>query len=188
MKEKIKNFMFWLLISYSVLFVIFVLFNMFSIRTKIELSDNETNLKRYDILRERVSKLDESSCSVLLNEMIEAYGKTSFDGEVDLKVFYDMYWNGPSFLSFYMPIQKKCNMDSEVMGELGMPMDSINSITYVDNTIMNNMFNYELKIKDYTVRGVAEASISQLEYQTCKSSELDMIEKVLDYIGGKVNE
>ena len=74
------------------------------------------------------------------------------------------------------------------MSELGMPMDSINSITYVDNTIMNNMFNYELKISDYAVRGIAEASISQLEYQTCKSSELDMIEKVLDYIGGEVNE
>ena len=188
MKEKIKNFMFWLLISYSVLFVIFFIFNMFSIRTKIELKDNDTNLKRYASLSERVSKLEESSCSVLLNEMIDAYGKTSFDGEIDLNVFYDLYWNGPSFLSFYMPIQEKCNMSSEVMSELGMPMDSINSITYVDNTIMNNMFNYELKIRDYAVRGIAEASISQLEYQTCKSSELDMIEKVLDYIGGKINE
>ena len=188
MKEKIKNFMFWLLISYSVLFVIFFIFNMFSIRTKIELNDNDTNLKRYANLSERVSKLEESSCSILLNEMIDAYGKTSFDGEIDLNVFYDLYWNGPSFLSFYMPIQERCNMSSEVMSELGMPMDAVNSITYVDNIIMNNMYNYELKIRDYVVRGISEASISQLEYQTCKTSELDMIEKVLDYIGGEVNE
>ena len=52
-----------------------------------------------------------------------------------------------------MPIQEKCNMSSEVMSELGMPMDSINSITYVDNTIMNNMYNYELvnKVLDYYI-------------------------------------
>ena len=188
MKEKIKNFMFWLLISYSVLFVVFFVFNMFSINTKIELSDNATNLERYNELIERVSNLEESSCSLLLNEMLDAYGKTSFDGEIDLRDFYEMYWKGTSFLSFYMPIKEKCGISNEVMIELGMPMDSINSISYFDNIYMDNMFDYELKITDYTIRTIAEPSIRQLEYQTCKSSELDMIEKVLDYIGGEVNE
>ena len=91
MKEKIKNFMFWLLISYSVLFVVFFVFNMFSINTKIELSDNATNLERYNELIERVSNLEESSCSLLLSEMHDAYGRTSFDGEIDLRDFSDFF-------------------------------------------------------------------------------------------------
>ena len=188
MKEKIKTFLFNGLIFYSLIISILIVVNMFNIRTEIELNDNDSNLRRFNTLKERVSKLEENSCSILLNEMVDAYETTSFNGDVKLARLYEMYWEGPSFLQFYMQIKEKCNMTDEVMKELGIDNDSINSITYVDNTIMNNMFNYELKIRDYAVRGIAEASISQLEYQTCKSSELDMIEKVLDYIGGEVNE
>jgi hypothetical protein len=188
MKEKIKTFIYNTLIFYSLFIVVLILINMFSIKTKVELNDNETNIERLSSLKEKVSKLEENSCTTLINDMIKSYEKTSFNGEIELTRIYEIYWNGPSFINYYPMIKEKCNMSDEFMENLGIQNDVMNSITYIDNILNNSMFSYEIKLPDKTMRDIAEANITQIEYKTCKSSELDVIEKTLNNIGGVSNE
>lgn len=188
MKDKLKDFMFYSLLFFSIGVVCLFIVNMLTIKTKVELSDSETNLERWETLRDRVALLPENSCSLVLNNMIDMYKETSFDGEVSIKELSDMYYKGTSFIQFYLSIKEECGMSDDVMRGLGLPNDSMNSITYMENFILSHMFSYEFNIKDNLMRGVAEISISNIEYRTCKSSELDMIEKTLNYIGGVSNE
>lgn len=188
MKEKIKNFVFSMLLFYSIFVVLIIVINMFNLRGKIEIHDKEDNLNRLSDLKARANNLEKNSCGLLVDQMISKYEETSYDGEVILSEFYDLYWEGASFLQFYSSFKTECGMSDEKIKELDLDYDVLNSITFFENVVNKHMFYYEISLSDKYMREISEANIENIEYQTCKKSELDIIEKMINYVGGEYNE
>ena len=188
MKDKIKNFVFSMLLFYSIFVVLIIVINMFNLRGKIEIHDNEDNLNRLSDLKARANNLEKNSCGLLVDQMISKYEETSYDGEVILSELYDLYWEGASFLQFYSSFKTECGMSDEKIKELDLDYDVLNSITFFENVVNKHMFYYEISLSDKYMREISEASIGNIEYQTCKKSELDIIEKMINYVGGEYNE
>ena len=161
---------------------------MITIKKTLELTDSSENMVKINEFKKEINDLQESSCKTLLNEMIKAYEKTSFDGIVEYKDIYDIYWNGISFLSFYEDIIQDCNISKEKMQSMNMPYYVLNSTSFVDNLVSKKMFDYEIGIKDKFFRESAETNRIGLDYKLSKQSEIIMIENILKTIGGNINE
>lgn len=200
MKEKIKNLMFYGLIVYSILIVTLTLLNITNMNKTIDVSDSYENLTKIKNLKTKIETLPENTCKSLLNEMIASYENTSFmqhitndntnkkSTELTNSKLYEIYWNGPSFLSFYERIIKDCDITKEKMQSMNMPHHVINSTEFIDNIVSDKMFDYEIKITDRTMRKIQESNRLTLDYKLSKQSEIIVIEKILDTIGGNVNE
>lgn len=188
MKDKIKSLIQYMLISYMIIIMILTIVNMITIKKTLELTDSSENMVKINEFKKEINDLQDSSCKTLLNEMIKAYEKTSFDGIVKYKDIYDIYWNGTSFLSFYEDIIQDCNISKEKMQSMNMPYYVLNSTSFVDNLISKKMFDYEIGIKDKFFRESAETNRIGLDYKLSKQSEIIMIENILKTIGGNINE
>lgn len=184
MKEKIKIFLLNGLICYSIIILFLMIMNIFNFKYEIELYDNEANNHEIISLKKRVNKLDDSSCKNVLNDMINVYEQTSYDGKVELTELYKQYWDGPSFLAFYNEIKEQCNITDDEMKGLNFPHYTINSILYMEEIVPKYMMQYEINIKDLNIREISEPNTINLSYGNSKESQLIMIETLLDYIGG----
>lgn len=188
MKEQIKNILFYTLITYSLFIVILTIINIFNINKFIELSDSDENITKINELKKEIETLPNNECKTLLNNMITAYEKTSFEDKVTNNQLYEIYYNGNSFLSFYEETINKCNITKEKMKELNMPFYFISSTSFIDNLVSKKIFDYELKIKDTWMREISEPDRLNLDYKLNKQNEIIIIENILNNIGGNTNE
>lgn len=188
MRDNVKKYLFNFLICFCICIIVLTIYNIFNFKSEIYLSSNDENNIKYNLLKERINNLDDSSCSLLLKDMISTYEKTVYNGEVKLKDIYDVYYEGSSFFPYYSLIQEKCNISKEEMENMDMPFEFTNSVTFIENIVSKYLFQYEISIKDKFSRDIAESSIIGIEYQTCKKSQLSIIEKVLNYMGGEIDE
>ena len=185
MKEKIKTFIYNTLIFYSIIIIVLITINLFNTTKEIELYSNDENNQKYLYLKNEISKLEESSCKTLLNEMITTYETTNYNGIIKLSDIYEYYWNGKSFLDFYNQIKENCNISEDTMKKINMPEEAMESIIFTELIVQKYMFQYEINIKDINMRKILESDTINFNYNSSKSSELQMIEKVLNYIGEK---
>ena len=184
MRNKLKVFMFNSFLFYVIFIVILFIVNTINFTHEIELTNSDENNLKIIELKERINHLENSSCKSLLVEMSNLYEETSYDGNIELTDFYNKYFDNKSFLSFYGRIENECNIGNEEKKSMDLHKETLNSILYIENLLNKYMFQYEINFTDYYMHEIGESNIINLQYQLSKSSELNIIERILDYIGG----
>ena len=83
-KEKFKSIILNLSIFYMLVVSALVLFNIATAVSEIELNDSEENKAKIEELRLLNNSLKQDKCTEIINDMIDYYNDTSYNGSVKL--------------------------------------------------------------------------------------------------------
>lgn len=131
MKKDIRTGLLFVSIFYVVAIVCLMIMNFCLSTSSIELHDSDENVKKIKELRREALALEVNKCSVVINDMITYYEKTSFDGEVKLKDIYDMLnpdSDYKSFLPYYLEVKEHCGVTDEEREKYDYPNLFITSV------------------------------------------------------------
>ena len=181
MKEKIKVFLFNVSIFYSIVIVALMLFSYFSAKTKIELFDLEKNIERLNELKKEVALLKNNSCTDSINDLIKGYEATSYDGEVDLREWFNYSFDDDYFESF-SNVKETCNLTGDDMLEYDFPYNLVGRNILNDEIFNKYFYQYELGVKDFILRITSEPVLISSEYILIKRAELNVISDVIDVV------
>lgn len=185
MKKNIRNGLVFVSIFYVVSVVCLMIVNICLSTVTIELHDSEDNVKKIKELRQEALALEVNKCSVVINDMITHYEKTSYDGEVKLKDIYDMLnpdsdYN--SFLPFYLEVKEHCGVTDEEREKYDYPNLFITSVIQNEAIIQRYLYQYELSFKDLYFRMIAEPNLNNTEYLIAKRAEIKIISNVIEMV------
>lgn len=179
MKEKIKKILFNTAIFYSLFIVILMIITMFKISSTIELNDTYENKKKIIEYKEKVENLDQNECTKVINDVIEHYENTSYDGEVNLKIRFDKIMD-KGILSYYFDAQEKCNISEEEKEEHKLSLRFLTAQIQMEEIFQRYYFQYELNMKDLFFRLIVEPNLSSVEYKINRETILEIIESLIE--------
>ena len=186
MKEKVKSLLFSASIFYSVLIVGLMIFTFSIMTDSVELHYSDDNKSRLSEYKEIVSKLEDSECKNVINDIIKYYEDTSYNGKVNLKEMYD--YDGENGLLFYSIKSKEgCNISETDEKEYDLSTKFLSSIMYREGIYQRYGFQYELKFTDMYLRRIAEASIYSTEYHISRKTILDIISSLIEISSKEVS-
>lgn len=174
MKEKIKLFLFYLSIFYSVLVILGMIVNFVVSVHSIELKDSEENISKVENYKRELKTIPRNECTDVIDQMITYYEETSYDGHVNLKEMYNYHLKN-NFLSFYNDAKNGCNLSDETIDYYNLRMEFLSSEIPTDEIFQRYFFQYEIDFKDVLTRQLVEPLMHNIEYQISKASQIEII-------------
>ena len=183
MKKDIRTGLLFVSIFYVVAIVFLMIMNFCLSTSSIELHDSDENVKKIKELRREALALEVNKCSVVINDMITYYEKTSFDGDVNLKEKYDMLnQENVSFLEYYLQIKEHCGLTDEERDKYDYPHLFMTAAIQNEAMLQRYLYQYELGFKDLYFRMIAEPNLNNTEYLIRKRAELKAISSVIEMV------
>lgn len=180
MKEKIKGIIFTIAIVYSIVVVILMLYSYSTSIITISFTDKSDNINTLNKYKEDLKNIQESSCKIALNSLINHYERTSYNGIVNLK---DKYIEEDGTLKYAEAIIKNCNLKDDVRQKIALKM--ITSSIQFDEVLKELYFQYEIRIPDLNNRSIMEISLYTIRYEINRVNQLDTIEMLVDMLKGE---
>ena len=180
MKEKLKNYLFGISIFYSTIIILLITLNTITSTNTIELYDLKENKTKLNEYKNEISLLEQNSCTTTINQIINYYEKTSYNGEVDLKKFYNQGLE-ESILSLYMNAKENCNLTEDDIEYYNFPTKVLATTIWQEELLKNHYFQYELTFKDIFTRSIVEPEISNIEYKISKNLQLEIIRDLIEF-------
>lgn len=180
MKEKIKNSFFIISIAYSILVIVLMLYSYHTSINVIPFRDDEENLQALNDYKERLQNVNESSCKKALDNLINHYEKTSYDGDVNLQ---ELYFSEDYYLEYAADIFNNCNLNKEERESIAIKM--ITASIQLDEIFQRLSFQYELRIPDLTNRDIMAIDTNTIEYNINRKNQLEIIKIVTDILEGE---
>lgn len=178
MKNKIRNSLFVISIVFVITFLFLEIVNVVTYSDKIELEDREENLERLNDYKEKIDKLEDSSCKTSLEKFVKRYEDTSYNGKTSLKDIYNNL-DADSYASSYIDIKNNCNITDEEVKEHELTYYILDCMITYEEFYNNIRFPYEIRVHDKLMREIAEPSLDSVRYFKIKRSELSFIKNVL---------
>ena len=186
MKEKIKSILLVISVFYVVIIVILMIFKINNFVTTVQLTDSDENKNKLNEYKEELALLEKNDCTSLIGELIKHYEDTSYDGVVKIKDMWS-YDENNGFLSFYTKIKETCNYDDEILKKYNLPSNFVTASIQRDELYQRFYFQYELGFLDIYMRDIAAATITSIEYNINRSTELEVIESLIEiYSKGEI--
>jgi len=179
MKENFKKIIFGISIFYSFVIIILMIITINNMVTTIELHDTEENKVKLNEYKDKLSTLKQDSCTGVINEIINHYEETSYDGEVNLKEMYEYDFDN-SLLSYYIKVKDNCNITDEIAKQYNLPNKFVTGSIQRDEIYLPYYFQYELGFDDYITRLIVEPQLYNTEYQINRVAELEIIFALID--------
>jgi hypothetical protein len=183
MKEKInlKTIVATLLFAYMIGVVCLMIFNYNTAVKSIELHDTKENIIQLNELSKEAENVKNTACREKIEELIQKYEDTSYQGEISLKDFYlGAVHKGGSILSYYPIIKEACYISEEDNEKYNFPYLFTFALLPDDEIMKEYVFQYELHLKDYFTRDVLDARLAGIEYQIERKNELMIISKLIE--------
>ena len=183
MKEKInvKNFISTLLTAYMVIVACLVIFNYSTAVKSVDLFDSQDNIELLNDLKQEAYYIRNTQCRDIINELIQKYEDTSYNGKTSLKSFYiSAVKKGDSIISYYPRLREACYISDEEGQKYNFPYLFTSALTPDDEIMKEFIFQYELHVKDYFTRDVLDFQIANVEYQIQRKSELAIISSLIE--------
>jgi hypothetical protein len=180
LKEKIKEIIFTIAILYSIVIVILMIYSYnTSINTMpfTDESDNITTLNKY---KEDLKNIEESSCKTALNNLINHYERTSYNGIVNLK---DKYLDEDGVLKYAEAIFKDCSLKDDIRQKIAIK--TISSSIQIDEVLKELYFQYEIRVPDLNNRSIMEMNFNTIRYKINRENQLEVIEILVDMLKGE---
>lgn len=182
-KKNIRTGLLFVSIFYIVSVVGLMIVNFCLSTSNVELHDSDDNVKKIKELRQEALALEVNKCSVVINDMINYYEKTSYDGEVNLKKMYEEVWNDDfSFLSYYSQIKEHCGLSDEERKKYDYPNLFINASIQNDEIYHRYLYQYELGFKDLYLRLIVEPNFNNIDYRIGKTAQVNVISNVIEMV------
>lgn len=179
MKHKIKNILFIISIFYSIVILTMTGITTFNMTDTIKLNDKKENKETLKNYKKQLSELEQNDCTNAIGKIIKNYEETSYNGDVNLREMYE-YDIENSILSYYEEAKNKCQISEEDEEKYNLPIKFITVSIQRDEIYQPYYFQYELSIKDYPARLIAEFAISKLEYKINRELELEIISSLIE--------
>lgn len=179
MREKVKNILFIISVFYSIIVVILMCITISNMRITIELYDTEENKNLLNNYKEQLAKIESNECTKIINEIIKNYEDTSYDGYVNLREMYE-YDMEKSILNYYLEARNKCKISSDDEKKYNLPIKFITTSIQKDELYQPYYFQYELGIKDSSIRLIAEVGLSNVEYKINRTTQLEIISSLIE--------
>jgi hypothetical protein len=179
MKDRVKSYLFYFSIIYSVLVIFGMIINYTVSVNSIELKDSEENISKINNYKDQLKQLSRNECTYLIDKMIIYYEDTSYNGHVNLKEMYSQNLK-INFLSFYNDIKKTCNINDEMIDRHNLRMEFLSSEIPTDEIFQRYFFQYEIGLKDVLTRQIIEPLIHNAEYQISKAAQVEIIGHLIE--------
>lgn len=162
-------------ITYMIIIISLVIFNILSQPTKINFSSYDYYDNEIKVIEEKVAGLRVNDCSNSIKKLIKNSKDTYFVGSVYIKDVYNKVSTSESWLSLYGEAKTACNVDNNDMDMLAITA----SIQY-EELIDKYRFNYELLIADIENRLLLEPALINMENRSRKNLEIKVIEFLIE--------
>lgn len=179
MKENIKNILLGVSIFYSIIIIILTVVTASNLVTTVELKDMEENKVKIKQYKQQLLTLPQNSCTEIIDEIINHYNKTSYNGKVNLKEMYEYDFDN-SLLSYYIKTRDNCKLSKEDEEKYNLPIKFITASIQRDEMYQRYYFQYELKINDSLTRLIVEPILSGLEYEINRKNILQIISDLIE--------
>ena len=179
MKKNLKNILFTISIFYSLVVVVLMCITINDLVTEVELHDLDENKEKLIEYKEKLSKLPQNSCVEIINDLINHYEETTYDGKVNLNEIY-INQEDNSLLSYYQKVKESCNITEEKETKYNLPAKFITASIQWDELYKRYYFQYEIEIPDYMIRLIVDPEITNVEYQINRSMELEIIASLIE--------
>lgn len=180
MKDKIKDSIFIVSIVYSIIIISLMLFSYSTSVNTVEFNDDSENIKILNQYKENLKDIGESTCKSSLNNLINHYEKTSYNGKVNLK---DKIMDEDFVLKYAAAIIKDCNLNDETRSSVALKM--LTSSIQFDEVLQRLYFQYEIKIPDLNNRLIMEPSMDGIRYNINRKNQLEAIKMIIDVLEGE---
>ena len=182
-KKNIRTGLLFVSIFYIVSVVGLMIVNFCLSTSNVELHDSDDNVKKIKELRQEALSLEVNSCTIVINDMITYYEKTSYDGKVNLKEMYDMLNSeNISFLEYYLQIKEHCGLTDDEREKYDYPHLFMTAVIQNEAMLQRYLYQYELGFKDLYFRMIAEPNLNNTEYLIRKRAELKAISNVIEMV------
>lgn len=182
-KKNIRTGLLFVSIFYIVSVVGLMIINFCLSKSNVELHDSDDNVKKIKELRQEALALEVNSCTIVINDMITYYEKTSYDGKVNLKEMYDMLNSeNISFLEYYLQIKEHCGLTDAEREKYDYPHLFMTAVIQNEAMLQRYLYQYELGFKDLYFRMIAEPNLNNTEYLIRKRAELKAISNVIEMV------
>lgn len=182
-KKNIRTGLLFVSIFYIVSVVCLMIMNFCLSTSNVELHDSDDNVKKIKELRQEALSLEVNSCTIVINDMITYYEKTSYDGKVNLKEMYDMFYSeNISFLEYYLQIKEHCGLTDAEREKYDYPHLFMTAVIQNEAMLQRYLYQYELGFKDLYFRMIAEPNLNNTGYLIRKSAELKAISNVIGMV------
>lgn len=182
-KKNIRTGLLFVSIFYIVSVVGLMIINFCLSKSNVELHDSDDNVKKIKELRQEALSLEVNSCTIVINDMITYYEKTSYDGKVNLKEMYDMLNSeNISFLEYYLQIKEHCGLTDAEREKYDYPHLFMTAVIQNEAMLQRYLYQYELGFKDLYFRMIAEPNLNNTEYLIRKRAELKAISNVIEMV------
>ena len=183
MKEKInfKNVVATLLFAYMIGVVGLMVFNYSTAVKSVELTDTKENIAKLNELKKEADNIRNVECRNIINELIQKYEYTSYNGEISLKEFYlGAIHKGEVILNYYPKAKEACYISEDDNEKYNFPYSFIYAQIPDDEIMKEYVFQYELHLKDYFTRDVLDTRLAGVEYQIQRKNELMLISNIIE--------
>lgn len=180
MKEKIKRIIFTVAILYSIIVVILMFYSYSTSINTMPFTDESDNINTLNKYKEDLKNIKESSCKNALNNLINHYERTSYNGKVNLK---DKYMDEDGVLKYAQAIFNDCNLKEDVRQKIAIK--TITSSIQIDEVLKELYFQYEIRIPDLNNRSIMEMSFNTIRYKINRENQLEVIEMLVDMLKGE---
>lgn len=181
MKENIKISLFGISIFYSLIVIILMIFSLMNSVDKIDFGDEYDDNGRLDEYKKEILLLENNSCTNTISEIIKYYEDTSYIGEVRIKDIYD-YSLEKGIISFYIDVRDNCNINDEIVEEYDLSRKFLTATIQSDELFQRYYFQYEIGIKNISIRDIFEPTLSNIEYNIKKGMELEIIDDLINIV------
>ena len=182
-KKNIRTGLLFVSIFYIVSVVGLMIINFCLSTSNVELHDSDDKDKKIKELRQEALSLEVNSCTIVINDMITYYEKTSYDGKVNSKEMYDMLNSeNISFLEYYLQIKEHCGLTDAEREKYDYPHLFMTAVIQNEAMLQRYLYQYELGFKDLYFRMIAEPNLNNTEYLIRKRAELKAISNVIEMV------
>ena len=180
MKEKIKKMIFTIAIIYSIVVVVLMLYSYNTSTNMMEFNDDSENINLLNEYKKDLINIKDSICKNALNDLIEHYEKTSYNGIVNLK---DKYLSEDVPLKYATAIIKDCNLNDNIRKNIAFKV--LTASVQSDEILKELYFQYEIKMPDINNRSIMETNLYAIRYTINRQNQLEIIKMLIDVLKGE---
>ena len=179
--KNIKDYI--LIISFSfIAIIVFLIFSLFiNKKTYVELSTPEDVVSDFNMLKDNIKEVKNEKCRNSLNELLNNYIDTSFEGKVKMIDFYN-YISTYDIIKYYKVIKEDCNISDELIKKYNIDNRYLVEMSLSDEMLLPYFYQFELSFHD-RASVYYYPDIVQMTYTTLKNNEVQLINDYLHLIG-----
>ncbi len=184
MKEKIRTFIVYFSLSFGIIIIFLIVYNIRNLTQEFYFKVPNTFDERLDIYRVETSTIESIECKKTIYDLIDYVDNNKYEGVMSLKEYNNRILYNPSLIQNFSNIYNKCDITKEERDNNYFDTLAISVINEQYNVLDKYMFQYEIGFQD-KVRDIYGSNKIGVNMNAAYGNELLLISKFIDVIKEK---